>query len=143
MFANFRKMPIEAAIRLAHFQQMQQAGPSMPHAAQAIFDAANAAFRAGKLPPITGSRVQPRNGGGMPPRNAPASEYSNFMRRKHPKPAAVVAKRSETIPRAGASPQEFERWIARNRPGLASDVANASRQAHAKRTITIEMKVTQ
>jgi hypothetical protein len=67
------------------------------------------------------------------------------MRRKHPKPAAaVVAKRSgECIPPAGALASDFEGWMQRNRPGLASDVADAARSAHAKRTIVIGMKVTQ
>ena len=133
-------MPIEMAMRLAHFQQAQQAGPTMPRAAQAIFDSVNQTYRRTGRPPAAGpveshSRVQPRNGG-MPPKTAPASAYGDFMRRKHPKPAAVIAKRSEeAIPRAGASPQEFENWLTRNRPGLAASAA------HAPRVVNLRLKV--
>jgi len=131
-------MRIEAAMLLSQLQS----GPTMPIAAQRAFDSANAAYRAGKLPPVTGSRPRPRNSGGMPPANAPASFYERFMARKHPRRTVVATKRAaEPIPPAGARASDFEGWMRRNRPGLASDAADAGRSAHARRTIILGLKV--
>ena len=129
MFANLRSpQSFEAIQLLAHLH-----APVMPRAAQRAFDSANAAFLAGKLPPISTSRVQPRNSGGRPPANAPASIFQRWLNRKHPELAATAAR--QKLPPVGARASEFERYLNRKHPGLATNAA------HARRVVNLGLKV--